>query len=214
MSQLLRRHGRLKPSFDPGRGLESMNWIKKWSTAALAALVAGALLGVACAHADGFRVYSHDIKNGQFQQDQVLSQAYGLGCNGGNLSPHINWEGMPQGTQSFVLSVVDLDANNGKGWTHWVVINIPYAVDSLPRGAAGDGAVEAVGAMQLRNDFGEASYNGPCPPAGQTHRYQVTLTALKIRQLPVDQNATLAMLVSAIDANKIESVAFIAVYGR
>jgi hypothetical protein len=40
------------------------------------------------------------------------------------------------------------------------------------------------------------------------------LAALKVRQLPVDQNATLAMLVSAIDANKIESVAFIAVYGR
>jgi Raf kinase inhibitor-like YbhB/YbcL family protein len=188
--------------------------MRKRLAAALLALVAGALLGAASAYADGFRVYSHDIKDGQFQQGQILSQAYGLGCNGGNLSPHINWEGMPQATQSFVLSVVDLDANNGKGWTHWVVINIPYAVDSLPRGAAGDGAVEAVGAMQLRNDFGEASYNGPCPPVGQTHRYQVTLTALKVRQLPVVQNATLSALVSAIDANKIESVAFIAVYGR
>jgi Raf kinase inhibitor-like YbhB/YbcL family protein len=169
---------------------------------------------MAPARATDFRVYSHDVKDGQFALDQVLSQAYGLGCYGGNLSPHINWEGMPQAAESFVLTVLDLDANNGKGWVHWVVINIPYTVNSLPEGAGSDGAVEAVGAMQLRNDFGEASYSGPCPPAGQTHRYQVTLTALKVRQLPVDQNATLATITSAVEANKISSVSFTAVYGR
>jgi Raf kinase inhibitor-like YbhB/YbcL family protein len=178
------------------------------------ALFASAALMMASARATDFRVYSHDIKDGQFQQDQVLSQSYGLGCYGGNLSPHINWEGMPQGTESFVLTVFDLDANKGKGWTHWVVVNIPYTVNSLPEGAGSDGAVEAVGAFQLRNDFGEASYSGPCPPAGETHHYLVTLTALKVMKLPLDQNASLAMVTSVVEANKIASVSFTAVYGR
>lgn len=188
--------------------------IKTRLTAIMLALIAGTALMTVSARAVEFRVYSHDIKDGQFQQDQVLSQAYGLGCYGGNLSPHINWEGMPQGTESFVLTVFDQDAGNGKGWTHWVVVNIPYAVNSLPEGAAGDGAVEAVGAFQTANDFGQANYDGPCPPAGQTHRYLVTLTALSIAKLPVDKNATPAMVEAAIQGNKIASVSFTAMYGR
>jgi Raf kinase inhibitor-like YbhB/YbcL family protein len=183
------------------------------------AAIALALIGVvalmtAPACATEFRVWSHDIKDGQFQQDQILSRAFGLGCEGGNLSPHINWEGMPQGTLSFVLTVFDQDAGNGKGWFHWVVVNIPYAVNSLPRGAGGDGAVEAVGALQTRNDFGQSGYGGPCPPPGETHRYVVTLTALKIAKLQLDRNATPAMVGSYVQANKLGSASFTATYAR
>ncbi|WP_151118790.1 YbhB/YbcL family Raf kinase inhibitor-like protein [Hypericibacter adhaerens] len=183
------------------------------------ALAAFLLLGAGLAatsslQAADFRVYSHDIKDGQFQPDQVLSAAFGLGCQGGNLSPHINWEGMPQGTQSFALTLFDQDANNGKGWTHWVVVNIPYRVNSLPRGAAGSGAVAAVGALQTLNDFGQAGYGGPCPPPGQTHHYVVTLTALSVAKLPLDKTATPAMAAAAIAGSKIAAVSFAATYER
>ena len=181
---------------------------------ALLMLIGGAALAARPAGAVDFRVYSHDIKDGQIQREQVLSKAYGLGCEGGNLSPHINWEGMPEGTESFVLTMFDPDANNGKGWTHWVVINIPYAVNSLPRGAGGSGAVEAVGAMQTRNDFGQAKYGGPCPPPGQTHHYVVTLTALNVRTLRVNKDATPAMVAAAMDGYKIAAVSFTATYQR
>jgi Raf kinase inhibitor-like YbhB/YbcL family protein len=177
-------------------------------------LTGSVMLLTAPALAAEFRLYSHDIQNGQFQQDQILSAAYGLGCEGGNLSPHLNWEGAPEGTQSFVLTVFDQDAANGKGWFHWVVINIPIAVNSLPRGAGGDGAVESVGALQTRNDFGEAGYAGPCPPPGQTHRYVVTLTALKVAKLSLDRNAAPSSVDSSIQANKLASASFTAVYTR
>lgn len=178
------------------------------------ALMTAAALATVPVRAAAFRVWSHDVKDGQFQRDQVLSRAYGLGCDGGNLSPHINWEGMPQGTLSFVLTVFDQNARNGKGWFHWVVVNIPYAVNSLPRGAGGDGAVEAVGALQTRNDFGQAGYGGPCPPPGQTHRYVVTLTALKVAKLPLDRDATPAMVDAYVQANKLASASFTATYQR
>jgi Raf kinase inhibitor-like YbhB/YbcL family protein len=185
----------------------------RWLIAALL-LMGFAMSAAVPAHAVSFRVWSHDIKDGQFQEGQVLSKAFGLGCEGGNLSPHINWEGAPQGTQSFVLTVFDQDANGGKGWTHWVVVNIPYTVDSLPRGAGGSGAVEAVGALQTRNDFGQAGYGGPCPPPGQTHHYVVTLTALSIAKLAVDKNATPKMVAALIEGNKIAAVNFTASYQR
>jgi len=178
------------------------------------ALMTAAALATVPVRAAAFRVWSHDVKDGQFQRDQVLSRAYGLGCDGGNLSPHINWEGMPQGTLSFVLTVFDQNARNGKGWFHWVVVNIPYAVNSLPRGAGGDGAVEAVGALQTRNDFGQTGYGGPCPPPGQTHRYVITLTALKVAKLPLDRNATPAMVDALVQANKLGSASFTATYQR
>jgi len=34
------------------------------------------------------------------------------------------------------------------------------------------------GARQGRNSFGKVGYGGPCPPAGQTHRYFFRLYAL------------------------------------
>ena len=188
--------------------------LKTRLTLLMLTLMAGVALMAASAGATDFRVYSHDIKDGQFQEEQVLSKAFGLGCQGGNLSPHINWEGAPQGTQSFVLTMFDQDANSGKGWTHWVVVNIPYTVNSLPRGAGGSGAVEAVGALQTRNDFGQAGYGGPCPPPGQTHHYVITLTALSVAKLAVDRNATPKMVAALIEGNKIAAVNFTASYQR
>ena len=49
-------------------------------------------------------------------------------------------------------------------------------------------------ALPIRNDTGNTVYLGPCPPQGDTHRYVVTVTALKISKLPVDATATPAVV--------------------
>ena len=36
--------------------------------------------------------------------DHVLSEAYGFGCAGGNLSPQLSWSGAPEGVGSFALT--------------------------------------------------------------------------------------------------------------
>ncbi|MGH6882574.1 YbhB/YbcL family Raf kinase inhibitor-like protein [Hypericibacter sp.] len=191
-----------------------MHSIERRLAAMAFALLGGVALLTSPARADEFRLHSSDIVNQMVKQDQVQSSNYGAGCSGGNLSPHLDWENAPQNAQSFVLTVFDKDAPNGMGWFHWVVVNIPNTVNSLPPGASGDGAVEATGAIQTRTDFGTPGYGGPCPPVGTAHRYIFTITALRVSKIPVDQEATPALVSIFIEANKIASASFTAIYAR
>jgi hypothetical protein len=55
------------------------------------------------------------------------------------------------------------------------------------------------GAGQGRNDFGAALYSGPCPPAGDhAHHYGITVYAVKVAQLPVDNTASGAAVSSTL----------------
>ena len=81
-------------------------------------------------------------------------------CDGDNVNPLLNIEGIPEGTESLVLIVDDPDAPMGT-WDHWVVWNIP------PKGKIEEDTVPGTEGM---NDFRKHSYGGPCPPSG-THRY-------------------------------------------
>ena len=88
-------------------------------------------------------------------------------CDGTDVNPPLNIDGLPEGTASLVLIVDDPDAPMGT-WDHWVVWNIPpvqeIEEDSVP-------GVEGL------NDFRKHSYGGPCPPSG-THRYFFKVYAL------------------------------------
>ena len=97
-------------------------------------MVAGAAalavaLAAGPATAGGFRLTSTDLADGRIGRDHVLSADYGFGCDGGNLSPQLSWQGAPAGTRSFVLTMHDPDAPTGIGWMHWVVANIPAMAD-------------------------------------------------------------------------------------
>lgn len=137
------------------------------------------------ASAADFTLTSPDLKGGKFAQANFLSEPYGFGCSGGNVSPSLEWSNAPAGTKSFVLTIYDLDAPTGFGWVHWVVANIPGSVAKLPAGIGADGQRLPAGALQTRTDFGVPGYGGPCPPQGSTHRYEITLTAVGVDKLPV-----------------------------
>jgi Raf kinase inhibitor-like YbhB/YbcL family protein len=167
------------------------------------------------ARAEGsFRLTSPDVS-----PQAPIGNAYvlnGFGCKGGNRSPALAWQGAPAGTQSYALTVFDPDAPTGKGWWHWVVINIPARVSSLATGAGeGDGTKLPAGSRQIGNDFGGAAYGGPCPPAGdKPHRYVFTMHALKAPHLDVPADATAASTNSAIHSNAIADASFTVRYGR
>lgn len=110
------------------------------------------------------------------------------------MSPEIRWSGEPRETRSFVVSMYDVDAPTGSGFWHWVVADIPASVHSLVAGAGNDAAKLPAGALPIRNDNGSTAYLGPCPPQGDTHRYVITVTALKVPKLPVDATATPAVV--------------------
>lgn len=98
----------------------------------------------------------------------------GFGLTGGNTSPHLSWSGAPEDTAGYVVSVFDPDAPTGSGFSHWRAWDIPAT-------AAGFGgtATPPAGTVVGQNDFGHASFDGPCPPAGDiVHHYQIRVLAL------------------------------------
>ena len=88
-------------------------------------------------------------------------------CDGENVNPPLNIQGIPEGTKSLVLVVDDPDAPMGT-WDHWVVWNIP------PKEKIEENTVPGIEGV---NDFRKHSYGGPSPPSG-THRYFFKVYAL------------------------------------
>ena len=93
-------------------------------------------------------------------------------CDGDDVSPPLDWSGVPEGTAELRLTLTDPDAPGGT-FTHWSVAGIDPSSSGV-----GEGSLPAGGTEQ-RNDFGSAAYGGPCPPRGRgPHRYVFTIDAL------------------------------------
>ncbi|MBI5330186.1 MAG: YbhB/YbcL family Raf kinase inhibitor-like protein [Betaproteobacteria bacterium] len=164
--------------------------------------------------AGGFTLTSPEIKPGaRIAEAQVFR---GFGCEGGNVSPALAWQGAPQGTKSFAVTVYDPDAPTGSGWWHWLVFNLPADATGLKPGA-GDpkSGLAPAGAVQSRTDFGQPGYGGPCPPVGdKPHRYLFTVHALKVDKLPLDENAPAAMVGYFLNQNALGKAVLRGRYGR
>jgi Raf kinase inhibitor-like YbhB/YbcL family protein len=100
-------------------------------------------------------------------------------CEGKDLSPPLEWSGVPAGTKSFVLIIDDPDAPDPKAprmtWVHWVLYDLPPDSSGLPEDANSKGL--PAGTKVGINDWKRPDYGGPCPPIGR-HRYFHKLYAL------------------------------------
>ena len=108
-----------------------------------------------------------------FKNDENIPAKYT--CDGPNVSPPLKWTSLPQNTQTLALIADDPDAPR-RVWVHWVIYNIPATLGGLPEFVPA-GPLLSTGGMQGTNDFRQAGYGGPCPPAG-FHRYEFKIYAL------------------------------------
>jgi Raf kinase inhibitor-like YbhB/YbcL family protein len=118
---------------------------------------------------------------------RITSPAYADGaampakytCEGEDLSPLLEWSGVPAGTKSLVLIIDDPDAPDPKAprmtWVHWVLYDLPPDSSGLPEDANSNGL--PAGTKVGINDWKRTDYGGPCPPIGR-HRYIHKLYAL------------------------------------
>ena len=114
------------------------------------------------------------VESGAFRHGDNIPQRYT--CDGEDVSPPLSWSEPPSGTAGLALVVDDPDAPVGT-WVHWVLFNIPAEARSLEEGVPAVEVVAGVG-VQGRNSWGNLGYGGPCPPAGNPHRYLFKLYAL------------------------------------
>lgn len=100
-------------------------------------------------------------------------------CDDADVSPALEWSGVPDGTESLMLIVDDPDAPDPAApkmtWVHWVLYNLPPTSTGLAEGVAS--ADLPAGTLEGTNDWKRTGYGGPCPPIGR-HRYFFKLYAL------------------------------------
>ncbi|WP_129667724.1 YbhB/YbcL family Raf kinase inhibitor-like protein [Phytoactinopolyspora endophytica] len=88
-----------------------------------------------------------------------------------NISPGLEWEGVPEGTAELLLLCEDPDAPGGS-FLHWLVTGLDPNITGIAEG-------ENPGGTDWPNGFGELGWGGPAPPVGdEAHRYFFRLFAL------------------------------------
>lgn len=131
-----------------------------------------------------FTITSADVTDGRpLKSDQVY--------DAGNTSPQLSWSGAPEGTKSYVVTCFDPDAPTPSGFWHWVLVDVPGDVTSLPAGVS-----DLPGnAFCVRNDFGTHDFGGAAPPPGDhVHRYYFVVHAVGEETLGVTPDVSPAVV--------------------
>ena len=123
-----------------------------------------------------FRLSSSTFSNGGTLPLSMVYNQCSYYPGGDDQSPELSWNHAPWGTRSFVVILYDVTAS----FTHWGMYNIAPTRSGLPENA---GVAGSTYGTQIANDFGDISYDGPCPPPSLTpvsHQYVFTVYALDV----------------------------------
>lgn len=143
------------------------------------------------------------ITSPAFQFEGMIPLKYT--CDGEDISPPIDIEGIPKETKSLALIMDDPDAPFGT-WDHWLLWNIDPKTTRIPEENVPNGAVSG------KNSFKKLEYGGPCPPYG-THRYFFRVYALDTR-LPLSEGSGKGQLQKAMENHILAEGALMGRYHR
>jgi Raf kinase inhibitor-like YbhB/YbcL family protein len=132
-----------------------------------------ALAGCRAATPPGADTPTMEFTTSEFQEGAIPRT---FTCDGADISPALAWGAPPEGTRSFALTVVDIDAPVGS-FVHWVLFDVPPLARALPEGALKQEQLPD-GSRQGMTDFDKVGYGGPCPPGTSPHRYVFSLYAV------------------------------------
>ncbi len=150
------------------------------------------------------------IRSPAFQNNHKIPARYT--CDGEDLSPPLEWSGVPESAKSLALIVDDPDAPDPaapeRTFVHWVLYDIPPHTGGIAEGGKDlpNDTVEGV------NDWRDRRYGGPCPPIGN-HRYFFKLYALDV-VLPHMKHPTKGVLEGAMEGHVLARAEMVGLYQR
>lgn len=147
------------------------------------------------------------VSSPTIQPDSPIPQQHT--CDGADRSPALTVSDLPSDARTVALVVDDPDAPGGT-FVHWVVWNVRVegGTAQIPEGSVPQDAREG------QNDAGGTGYTGPCPPSEDgAHRYRFTAYALD-RTIQLEQSATKADLLTAIEPHALAKGTLSASYDR
>lgn len=173
-------------------------------------------------------VEAFEITSTAYADGETIPNQYS--CMGDNISPPLEWAGVPAEAQSLLLFFYDPDAGFDSGasvemgFVHWIIFNIPSATTGYSEDVpAGDTLDDD--ASQGNNDFAKfvspgdpfpggapikvTGYDGPCP--GKEHKYVFALYALDT-MLGLPAQATPAEVLAAMAGHVIDQTELTGIY--
>ncbi len=152
------------------------------------------------------------IRSTAFEDGGPMAAKYT--CEGQDISPALQWDGIPQGTRSLALIVDDPDAPDPKApkmvYVHWVLYNLPPDTNGLPEETTAKNL--PAGTLEGLNDWQRTGYGGPCPPIGR-HRYFHKLYALDVVLDDLGQ-PTKDQLLAAMQGHVLEQAEIVGTYQK
>lgn len=149
-----------------------------------------------------------ELSSPAFKDGEAIPEKYS--CDGEDISPALNWENLPAGTESLALIMDDPDAPGGT-WVHWVVYDIPPETTGFPEKISATGELPN-GGKQGNNSWKRFGYGGPCPPRG-THRYFFKLYALD-SILGLESGITKGRLLRAMEGHVLDQGQLMGTFSR
>ncbi|TWE28933.1 hypothetical protein FHX69_1602 [Prauserella muralis] len=146
-----------------------------------------------------------ELRSAAFTDNTLIPDRYSR--QGGNVSPPLEWNRVPDGTEELALVCEDPDAPGGT-FGHLVLTGIDPEQTGVPEGQLPDGAVPG------RNGFGNLGWDGPQPPVGDDeHRYFFKLYAAD-RPLGLGEGASAEDVHAAVDGHTLATGTLVGLFGR
>lgn len=132
-----------------------------------------------------------------FEEGEAIPTQYSR--QGGDKSPPLHIEDVPEEAKSLVLIMDDPDAPSGT-FTHWILFNVSPTTRDIREDSP------PVMATQGRNSWNQVGYGGPQPPSGE-HRYFFRLYALDT-VLSLSRGANRAEVDAAIEGHAFDEAEY------
>jgi Raf kinase inhibitor-like YbhB/YbcL family protein len=172
-----------------------------------------AIGGAHTAHAQAvFTLSSPDFKDGgRLATKNAGNNKSNPNCVGENISPALSWTGVPEGTKSLVLTMVDPEGRPPAGVNHWVAYGIAPTVTGFAEGEVSKLSDKYVGGTSTQK---VGFYSGPCTPAGAPHHYTFTLIATDLEPSALKPGLTREELAKELDGHAKVATGLIGTFSK